>query len=95
MDFLTFFSLAEEFNVLNQVVYKAYITRVGDDLKTNPKKFWNLINSKRKSNQLPKCMFFEKSASNDAGKSNLFADFFQSVYVQPDLSYQRMIVLFH
>lgn len=58
MDFMTFFSLSEEFNDMNQVAYKAYITRVGVDLKTNPKKFWNLINSKRKSNQLPKCIFF-------------------------------------
>lgn len=83
-DFSIFSDLCAEFQARNESAYASYISRSGDKLRKDPKTFWNLVNSRRKSNVLPKCMNFgDRSCTTDADKCDLFAEFFQSVYVQP------------
>lgn len=55
--------------------------------RKNPKKFWNFVNSKRKTNDIPNKIHYNgECATSNAEKSNLFAHFFQTVYVshRPD-----------
>lgn len=58
-----------------------YTRVIGDDYKTEPRRFWLFVNDKRKSNNLPcKLNYNSKSATADVDKTNLLADFFSSVY---------------
>jgi len=49
--------------------------------KTNPKSFWQHINSKRKVSNVPAVIEFNGTkATTNAEKTNLFAEYFKSVY---------------
>lgn len=90
-DFEAFSLLNEEFNVMNLHAYNSYVIRTGSNLKRNPKKFWNLVNSKRNTNGLPKTMFLgDVSTSDTTEKCNLFAKFFQDVYSAPSNQSPRL-----
>lgn len=92
-DFQRFITLSEEFRTKNLSAYDSYVFRTGEHLKKDPKKFWHMINSKRKSSTLPKRLYLDgRSGTSDAIKCDLFAEFFQSVYVPPVSCDARSIV---
>ena len=61
--------------------YKSFlISKIKDD----PKQFWNYINHKRKNNNYPTLIKLnDKKSCIDGEISNLFKEFFQSVYQKP------------
>lgn len=68
-----------EFNFLNKFLYKQYIIRVESDIKSNPKSFWSFIRSKKRHMDIPSCMMYNNSFSDDPSKIvNFFADYFKS-----------------
>ena len=70
---------------LNTESYHSYIRNVGNKLKSDPKFFWKYVNSSRKEISLQRLMSYQgKTATDNKNISNLFADFFQSVYTQHD-----------
>lgn len=69
------------FTTVNQKCYKSYLSRMRAKLNSNPKQFFNFVNSKRKSNGLPSHLKFgDEESSTDNGMADLFAEFFQSTY---------------
>jgi len=45
--------------VLNSLCYKNYLIRCKVQFFRNPKKFYNLVNTKRKSTNYPSSLYFE------------------------------------
>lgn len=67
-------------------LHSDYIREKARCAKNDPKSFWRHVNSKRKSNNLPAVMEFNgEKASTNAEKTNMFAEYFQSVYVEHPL----------
>ena len=76
---------SEEYRRLNASLYKSYVLRVQSDLRSNPKKFWSFVNSKRKCSSIPlKVCFDGKESSSDSESCEMFAEFFSSVFVPDD-----------
>lgn len=68
-----------EFNFLNKFLYNQYIMNLNVSVKYNPKRFFNFINSKRKSSSIPLIMNYNSLTSNTISSSlNLFSLYFQS-----------------
>lgn len=68
-----------EFNFLNKFLYNQYMMNLNVSVKSNPKRFFNFINSKRKSSSIPLVMCFNCLTSNSMQDSlNLFSLYFQS-----------------
>lgn len=62
--------------------YSQYVGRVEEGIATNVKSFWGFVNARRSEGGLPSTMRLnEKEVSNGDQTVNLFADFFESVYI--------------
>ncbi|XP_055523181.1 uncharacterized protein LOC129717336 [Wyeomyia smithii] len=71
----------EEYRRLNPSLYKSYVLGVQTDLRRNPKKFWNFVNSKRKCFSTPTDVYLEEMVPySDSDSCELFAKFFSSVF---------------
>ena len=65
--------------------YESYNLRVENNIKSDPKVFFNFAKGKLKSNNLPSRMQFEDFDSDDSGDiCNQFARFFQNIYKNSD-----------
>ncbi|XP_067629544.1 uncharacterized protein [Eurosta solidaginis] len=74
-----FTTSVRQFNVLDKFLYNRYMGRLENELKENPKAFWNFIRSKRGSTNIPICMSFNGVRSQSLPETvELFADFFKS-----------------
>ncbi|XP_075163312.1 uncharacterized protein LOC142235944 [Haematobia irritans] len=74
-----------EFNFLNKFLYNQYVMSFGDSVKTNPKRFWSFINSRRMSSSLPSVMYYNGDVSESAlSCANMFRDFFCSNFSSDD-----------
>lgn len=74
-------ALHKRFEELNLHDYHNYVKAFADELKVNPKKFWNFINERRGVNQLPSTLSWNmSSADKDTDIANLLATYFASVY---------------
>lgn len=72
--------------ILKAIYTKKFVKSVEANLKRNSKCFWKFINSKRKSNGLPKCMKYSgKTSDNLKDICNLFAEYFKSVYCSENI----------
>jgi len=81
-NYKTFSELRSKCKNLVRETYNNYILQVENSLPNNLKNFWNFVNVKRKSNELPNLMIYNGESSHDGGKiANMFADYFSSVYV--------------
>jgi Reverse transcriptase (RNA-dependent DNA polymerase) len=61
--------------------YSDYIKNVELNIKINPKSFWNYVQSKSPSNQIPDTMYLDSVSSSDGFSiSNLFNNYFSSVF---------------
>lgn len=87
-----FSDLRRQCNVLSQECYKNYVRKTESSLQHNSKQFWNFINSKRKSNDLPNSVFLDDDiADMGPDAASLFAKFFSSVYVTESPEYTDIV----
>jgi hypothetical protein len=98
MAFCCFREFMREFNSLHRLKYAQYIVRGG--LKNNPRGFFKYADMKRNADGYPSSMFLGNDCAQDSQSiANLFAEFFQSVYLPtPDDSHKiftRVQVRFH
>lgn len=67
---------------LSSELYKSYIKDVEEGLRVDARKFWHFINDKKKDRGLPDIMKLGNIvARGSESVSNLFASFFESVYL--------------
>ncbi|KAH0818266.1 hypothetical protein GEV33_004525 [Tenebrio molitor] len=64
-DFETFKSLRRCFKADVAAVYREYVRRVNNDIKTDPKKFWSFLNSKDNSSSIPASMVYKNATIAD------------------------------
>lgn len=80
-DYQIYQTVRREFDILADHLYKSYILDIQENVKTNPKCFWKYTKMKRKTNGFPSTMHLEGNrVSGCADISDLFANFFESVY---------------
>lgn len=81
-DYLTFSHLRAQCKILTKECYRNYIQNAQNSVSTNIKFFWNFVNAKRKDHGLPQQMYLNDEIGNNGYDIvNLFANHFQSVYV--------------
>lgn len=69
------------FTALNAKCYKNYLTRCKAQFIQNPKQFYSLVNTKRKSTTFPTKLTFENASEDtDQTMADLLAKFFQTTY---------------
>lgn len=79
--YAAFYQIRREYNHLKNAILQAEIAHTESALKSNPKRFFNFVNERRKTKSFPSVMNFNaKTASNLKEIVNLYADFFGSVY---------------
>ncbi|XP_065091503.1 uncharacterized protein LOC135712488 [Ochlerotatus camptorhynchus] len=77
----TFARASRNYRSYNRYLYGRYVRRVQDNLRRNPKQYWNFVNTKRNESGLPSTMRMEdQSASTAEAKCELFAARFASVF---------------
>lgn len=70
-----------DFKALNNISYKIYVDKVESELKLEPKKFFDFVNSKKQSRKYPTFMNYQNTTSSDQKEiADMFGDFFKSVY---------------
>lgn len=61
--------------------YEVYVKNSANEIRSNPKKFWNCLDYKRQTRGYPSSMSYKNNVVNDAHEiCNLFKDFFATVY---------------
>lgn len=84
-DYRSYRGLKSQLKIAVSRAYFEYINEIQGDLKTNPKGFWKYINSINNSDGYPNILHFGNSSSDSPPViCNMFASFFQSVYVECD-----------
>lgn len=74
---LAFQLASRQYRSLNCRLYKEHTASTEQNLKHNPKCFWNFVKSKRKETGLPSSMYLDqKRANTSLDKCELFASFF-------------------
>lgn len=77
---------AEYDNVYKQI-YEQHLNNIQSRVSSNPQEFWSFVKMKKSDNQLPSKMIFnDEVASNSASVSNMFAEYFGSVYTSESKS---------
>ncbi|XP_055387427.1 uncharacterized protein LOC129616025 [Condylostylus longicornis] len=77
--------LANEFKIKGNEAYDNYVQNIGNSIMSNPKKFFDFINTKRKSSGYPISMCMNgRMSSSPTEICNFFADNFQQIY-RPEL----------
>jgi Reverse transcriptase (RNA-dependent DNA polymerase) len=80
--------LRRDFKSLHHIKYEQYIQKIEDNIKTDPRTFFKFADMKRNSCGYPSAMFLNDDAARSPQEiANLFAKFFQSVYVKDDESF--------
>ena len=79
---LKFLSLSKEFHSIRDQSYKQYLVNTEEMLISDPSKFWSYVKSRKKTSGYPSMMSRgTRKSCNPVETCELFADFFQSVYV--------------
>lgn len=78
-----FRKLRKECKELSAVCYNSYILKVENMIESDTKQFWNFVkNMRRNDTDLPSSVAWDGRTANDGNEiTNLFASFFESVYV--------------
>jgi hypothetical protein len=80
-----FAQLRELCKVCSRNCYDAYVNGVASEIDSDPRRFWSYINSLRKVTALPEKMSLDGAVGMKGCEiSNLFADFFSTVYKKYD-----------
>ncbi len=78
-----FCDLRSNFKVIHRIKYNQYIEKIEENIKNDPRSFFRYANFKRNSNGYPSSLFYGSQTARDTlDIANLFAKFFQSVYVE-------------
>lgn len=79
-----FLRLRDEYHDLESALQRQHEHTQAELLKSDPKSFWKIVNGRRGTSGIPKKVKYGRVTANNAQEAaNLFADFFQSVYVTP------------
>ena len=69
----------------NKFDFNSFISKTQNNIRTNPKSFWKFIANKRSNSTLPESMKYNNvNYSGGIDISNCFAQFFSSVFDQPN-----------
>ena len=55
-EYRRFCELRASIKTKQEILYNVNINKIGDGMKTNPKRFWSFVNQKKSSSSLPKVM---------------------------------------
>jgi Reverse transcriptase (RNA-dependent DNA polymerase) len=81
-DYESFSLLRKRQKSLSKLCFSNYIISIENSIKRNANNFWHYVKSKRQTDQIPNSLFFNNiTASDDLSKSNLFNDYFNSVFI--------------
>ena len=81
----TFSVLREQCKEYRQVCYRRYLNRVENNINDDPRRFWSYVRDHKNDYSIPVSLTYSNQTSNSLEDSvNLFAAFFQSVYVWDD-----------
>lgn len=80
-----FIRARNEYLSLNTILHAEYQRSQAELLKDNPKLFWKIVNGRRGTSGVPQKMKYGDRLTNTTKESaDLFASFFESVFVQPN-----------
>lgn len=83
-DYTAFSCLRKRVKFLFKTSYDTHVEYIENNISSDPKKFWRHVNSGKQSNCIPDSIYLDnKTASSGEDVCNIFAEFFQSVYVKP------------
>lgn len=83
-----FDKINEEFVIYNNQRITEYQTEQNQLCKSNPKKFWEYVNSHRKTNGYPDVIYYnETQASNEKEAAQLFNEFFATVFMPENAAF--------
>jgi hypothetical protein len=83
--FHRFRELRRDFKGLHRLKYAQYIVRIEGGLKNTPRGFFKYADMKHNASGYPSSMFLGSNCAQDSQSiANLFAGFFQSLYVRDD-----------
>lgn len=89
-DYYKFSDLREKCNILEKQCHSNFICKIESNINFNSKSFWSYVNGKKKSNKLPSTMKYRNQSFTDPKQiANSFADYFGSVYSDPDLQNKK------
>lgn len=81
-DYKYFSSLRTEFSIMQKFLYDNYMEDIQNNIIENPRKFWNYVNLKKKTNGYPTTMSYGGcECSNVQDICDSFANFFEENYV--------------
>jgi Reverse transcriptase (RNA-dependent DNA polymerase) len=84
-NFDSYNAATDDFMKLQSELFGAYISRIQNELLSDSKYFWRFVNDRRKRDSIPAVVEFNgDTASDDAMKAMLFAEFFQQQYTQAE-----------
>lgn len=84
-DLSDYYLCSQLFSNLSDSLYSAYISQMQSDLISDPKRFWQFINSKKKTDAYPPSLFLHDQTSNDPKQiSELFAIHFKQAFTVTD-----------
>ena len=76
-----FCRLRAEIKKLMKYKKKVYISNLGQDLKSNPKRFWSYYKALNKTNRIPNSILYGNITVTDSiSKANIFNTFFHSTF---------------
>ena len=84
VDYLKYSSVRRELHAKTKSNYHLYLLGIKNQIKSDPKKFWQFVNNKKKTNNFPTQMTYNNhTASDPTTICDIFAIFFQTVYKKP------------
>lgn len=76
-----FKQVSSQAKVLNKNLYDKYLLEIQHEMRSQPKKFWSFVNSKKKTEGYPSSMIYNDNiASTPQDIVNLFAEHFNCVF---------------
>ncbi|CAK1580774.1 unnamed protein product [Parnassius mnemosyne] len=85
-DYQSFSLLRKRANQLERVCFESYIDKIESSITSNPKIFWSFIKSRNNASTTPNVIYYEESSANTGeGISDLFAKYFSTTFVEPEL----------
>ncbi|XP_050668995.1 uncharacterized protein LOC126968180 [Leptidea sinapis] len=105
-DYDRFSELRRETKRLEAECYDLFINKAENNIYSNSKKFWAFVKSKRSSNCIPDCMYYDDDTGSDGQMiANMFNTFFSSVFTADSntrfshdnlpLRYTQTFVVYH
>ena len=83
-EYRRFCELRASIKTKQEILYNVNINKIGDGMKTNPKRFWSFVNQKKSSSSLPKVMKYNNVLyKTSKAIATAFNNYFKSVFHPP------------